>query len=173
MEEQKEEKQLQLLNFVDEALKLITSFNEISDLNLLKNISHGLKELSSTLDEYVKVSNRKQLAVAFENLYCELQDYQSQKYLCAKEILCTLITENLPDNVISSAKYNQIELKSSDKKNAELIGHIALSVDTKISVDITFTKRPEANRHFDLPNFKRIYSVINYINLALGYIETL
>lgn len=174
MENLSEEKQLKLLNYIAETIELTKSFENTADLGKLKHITSSLRALASELDEYTKNVKRQEIKNALQELNTNLLEYQKEKNATGEEIFCKLIIQNLPDNINSSLKNsNEIELKCIHHKNVNLIGTIKITGTEQIHVEVYFIEKPEVNRKFDLPNYKCIYSVINYINLALGYSETL
>mgnify|MGYP000542222214 CR=1 FL=1 len=168
------EKHLKLLNFIDDTIKLTKDAEENTDLDLLKMISSTLKMLANDLDEYVKNIKRQQLKKKLNLLKNDILEYQAEENAICEEIFCKLVMENLPDNIYKKiVNNNTIELRTSDSKNSIPIGSINIIGNEKILVDVKFDMKPEINKHFELPSYYCIYSVINYVNLALGYSEKL
>jgi hypothetical protein len=168
------ESHLKLLNYIDDTIKLTKAVEENADLDLLKMISSTLKSLASDLDEYVKNIKRQQLKKELNKLKTDILGYQANENAICEEIFCKLIMENLPDNVDQRLiNSNTIELRTSASKDSIFIGTISITGDEKLLVDVKFDMKPEINKHFVLPNYNCIYSVINYVNLALGYSEKL
>ncbi|MDD3139287.1 MAG: hypothetical protein PHX08_09990 [Lachnospiraceae bacterium] len=176
-----DENQLKLIKLITEVIDLTTILERKYDFSYLNSISaeidtigSHLKELSKDIKQYASKKELKETKNRLESLNKELTECLSEENEAAQEIFCSLIKENLPDNIDSTfITSNKVAMMEKDTKKPQLLGTIEVTGSNVITVDVKFEYDSKINKCFKLDNFKRIYSVIDYINLGMGYSKSI
>lgn len=167
-----EEKNQELLLMLQEAeeilgdIKLISEEKKLMD-DKIKNINKTLKEVSATLKQINGRCDVEQQKII--KLIERIEDTKIN--IISQDIkgIANLIVKNLPNGIEKTEKESEKVYKLELSNNKSYIGEVLLYMDNGLVVDMRFVN-PLDNKVIPINgSVLRIYSVVNYINMIIGY----
>lgn len=170
-----------LLNHVTSAKEIVESIKELDEIRTnLKNKAKELKKIADDLDQYAKDLEAKSIATKVKTLEVAVNKLSEEDLITCRDVLMQLITVNLPEQLDPKMTDDTIVISQyikGDKTQPVLTKVCTIlfaSFDKgAIKIEVKFDNYKNGDKDFNLKDFKKIYSVVDYIILVLGFGKTL
>lgn len=171
----------QLLSYVTDTKKIVAQIKEMDEIRTnLRNKAELLEQIANDLRQYANELEGKILTNELIALDKKVNSLSKDDLLSCRDVLMRLITVNLPEQLEADLFEDRILIKQyvlGGKKRVVCsnVCTIEFSSFDKgiITIDVKFDNYPKSNKPFNLDDFKKMYSVVEYIILVLGYGKTL